>query len=189
MDYKSERRRDGVSVYREMTRNIPGNKWWELVEGLNDDETIVAPHVYKRMRHLFDSVIGRVYILKGPGDEGRIDWVWESRLSSVTSRGDVDIIAEWYLVRYRLPWYQANERFEWFISQAELDERREDLQVLEVYIRAIDKTTGILDLINPLWYEEHPENYEIVETRYLVCWRSSEDPGIDPALVHTQLGE
>lgn len=172
-----------------MIRNQPGNKWWELVEGLNDDETIVAPHVYKKMRHLFDSVIGRVYVIQGPGDNGKIDWVWESRLAKSTMNGDVDIIAEWYLVRYRLPWHKAGQRFEWYISLEELNEHREDLQVLEVYIRGIDKRTGIMDLINPLWFEEHPENYTVVETRYLVCWKTNDDLGIDPDNVKTMLGE
>lgn len=166
--------------------------WHRLQESLDDDERIVFPWMYAENRDLYDKILGVAYLVRENKPGAEMDWVWESSLSRVAERMDITILAKQLVVRLRLPWHDVN--YEWLVTKGELEEHRKDLQVMDVFLKAHDKRTNLVGLINPLEYEEDPERFTVVEARYLVTWKvapESEEKllSIDPNLVELTLGE
>jgi hypothetical protein len=161
--------------------------------GLDDDERIIFPHMYKDNRDLYDKICGVGYLIRGTEPNSRVDWVWDTQLDSVSRRADIVILQKILIVRLRLPWIDVD--YEFLVTQGELDENREDYQVLAVYLQLRDLQTGeFLDRADPREFEENRDKYEVLDARYLVCWRMSEESerrllDIDPDHVHLSLGE
>ena len=86
------------------------------------------------------------------------------------------ILRKVLVCRKRLPWTKS--RYEWLVSQEELENIRNDVQVVNVYIRVRDKRKaekGVF-LIQPLIFESDPGNYEVIDVRFLVYYKSPYDP-------------
>lgn len=194
MDGLSER----PSRNRRRVREIPHVSVWDRLQaGLDTDERIIFPWMYKENRDLYDKILGVAYLVRERHPDAQMDWVWESSLDKVIARyaehgRQLDILAKQFVVRVRLPWNRVN--YEFLVTQEELNENRADYRVLEVFLRARNKFTGSVDLIKPFEYEQFRDEWEMVEARYLVEWYTSPESDrklceIDPRYVHLALGE
>lgn len=166
---------------------------WDKLNGyLDDDERLVYPYMYLENRHLYDDVRGVVYLIRQRDHpEACLDWVSEAGLGRALKDDDCDLLEKQLVVTLRLPWSQV--RHEWLISQEELDDDREHLEVLDTFLRVRHKDSPEeIPLLNVLEFEAHRDDYEIVEIRYLVGWRFTVDRkarllGIDPDHISTYM--
>ena len=157
--------------------------WDKLTAELDEDERIVYPEMYIKNPRLYDRINGIAYLVKDRNDpKAELTWVWEGTLERVTKSVDVEIIAKQLIVRIRLPWNEVN--FEWMISQVELDEHRDDYTVIDVFLKIRDKErpNDVQIVVDPLDFESNRSRYEVVEVRYLVCWKPS--PGVEQRLLN-----
>ncbi len=146
--------------------------WDKLVVGLDDDERVVFPQMYRDNTSLYDKIVGIAYLVRAKDypDDG-LDWVWEGSLGKVNERLELDVLGKVYIVRLRLPWNSV--RHEWLCNQQELDDHREEVEVLGVYLRVRRKDNPtIIPIIDPLEFESNRDKYEVIEARYLVAWKS-----------------
>ena len=170
-----------------MMRNI----WAQVTAHLEDDERLVWPRMYFENRPLYDQVRSVVYIVRyvhPKSGEVYFDWV-----KSKHTQPKDDIIARVLLVRLALPWNTAH--FMDTITQEELEEFRDSYDVLDVFVRVKDKTTGTpFMFVSLLKFQANRDLYEVVETRFLVSLKYSNEaikeymgylPVIAPHRVHT----
>ena len=132
---------------------------------------------------MYDQVCGAGWFIKDGNaeDPEAIDFIWQSELRRMDENGEdtseITVIDKVMIVRVRMPWSDVNT--EWMMSEGEFEENREDLEVLEVYLRARrkdqpdSKPALLLNNKDRRAYEAAPEKYEVVEKRYLVAWRVS----------------
>ena len=179
--------------------------WERLQVGLDADERLVTPRMYVENPDLYDKICGEAYLIRGVEPNAQMDWVWASSLDRVQERLVVDILQKILIVRIRLPWNSVN--YEWMVSEAELAEHREDLEVLEVYIRAKDLRSNLVSLVEPGEFHSNRDRYRVEDIRYLVAWKTTagepredlevledykcgwDEVGIDPDCVYLALGE
>ena len=166
--------------------------WEKLVVGLDDDERIIFPEMYEKSRRLYDKLIGVAYLVRSKENpEAGLDWVWQNSLSRI--KNEVDVLAKQYVVRIRLPWNEV--RTEWLCSQEELDEHREDYEVIDVYLKVrLKDDPNSLPIMDPLEFESNRDKYDVVEARYLVAWKLNPEEqarflGIDMDTFHTVISE
>ena len=148
--------------------------WAKLTLGINEDERIVYPEMYIANPRLYDKIVGIAYIVKERDNpNAELDWVWEHALERVFKNKDVEILAKQLIVRIRLPWNEVN--FEWTVGKAELDENRDDYTVIDVFLKIREKgcPDSVQIVTDPLEFESNRHKYDVVETRYLVCWKPS----------------
>jgi len=150
---------------------------------LDPDERLIMPEDYRDNWMMYDQVCGTGWLIKdeNAADPDAIDFAWDSDLRRMDKCGhDMDKIAvidKVMVVRVRLPWNRVDG--ECLISDAEMVEFEEDLEILEVYIRARrkDKPNSKAKLmISPKSrraYEAAPDEYDIVEMKYLVTFKMS----------------
>jgi hypothetical protein len=141
------------------------------------------PEDYRDNWMLYDQVCGTGWLIKdeNAADPDNVDFAWDSDLRRMNKNGhDMDkitILDRVMVVRVRLPWNEVNT--EWLISDAEMEEFEEDLEILEVYIRARRKnkpSSKAMLMISPKdrrAYEAAPNEYEITEKKYLVTFKMS----------------
>ncbi|MCK5602214.1 hypothetical protein KAR91_10105 [Candidatus Pacearchaeota archaeon] len=169
------------------------NIWAQVTEHLDDDERLVWPRMYFENRKLYDQVRAVVYIIRyAHPTTGEIYYDWVKPDSSKLDDGD-EIIARVLLVRLALPWNTAH--FMDTITQEELEEFRGEYDVLDVFVRVVDKTTGTpFTFVSLLKFQANRDLYEVVETRFLVSLKYSNEaikeymgylPVIAPHRVHT----
>lgn len=170
-----------------MTRNI----WTQVTEHLEEDERLVWPRMYFENRQLYDQVRSVVYIIRyvhPSTGEVYFDWV-----KPAAHRPQDDVIARVLLVRLALPWNVSH--FMDTITREELEEFRDSYDVLDVFVRVKDKTTGTpFTFVSLLKFQANRELYEVIETRFLVSLKYSNEaikdfmgylPIIAPHRVHT----
>ena len=167
------------------------NIWSQVTEHLDEDERLVWPRMYFENRKLYDQIRSVVYIIRyvhPTTGEVYFDWV-----KSNFYRQDDEIIARVLLVRLALPWNKTH--FMDTITQEELEEFRDSYDVLDVFVRVLDKTDGTpFTFVSLLKFQANRDLYEVVETRFLVSLRYSNKaikefmgylPVIAPHRVHT----
>ena len=73
-------------------------------------------------------------------------------------------------MRIRLPWNRT--RNEWWVSHEEWDANRKKLEIVDIWLRVrrIDEESRIY-MCTAAEYEFERENLEVIESRYLVCWK------------------
>lgn len=170
-----------------MTKSL----WDTLTAELDEDERIVYPEMYIKNPKLYDKINGIAYLVKERNNpKAQLTWVWENTLERISKSEDVEVIAKQLVVRIRLPWNEVN--FEWTVSQAELDENRDEYTVIDVFLKVRDKEhpNDVRVVVNTLDFESNRDKYEVVEIRYLVCWKPSPGTeqrllGINPKSIHT----
>lgn len=150
---------------------------------LDPEERLVMPEDYIENWTLYDQVSGSGWLIKDGNSEDpeQIDFVWESDLRRMEKNGEdtskIIPIDKVLVVRIRLPWNSVDS--EWLISDAQMEELEEDLEILEVYIRARKKNkpnSKAVLMISPKKrraYEARPDDYEVIEKKYLVAWKMS----------------
>jgi hypothetical protein len=150
---------------------------------LDPDERLIMPEDYIDNWTMYDQVCGSGWFItdENADDPTAIDFVWEIDVRRMKRNGhDMDkitVIDKVMVVRVRLPWSRVNT--EWTMSEAELKEEREDVEVLDVCVRARRKdqpnSEPVLMLSNTdrRAYEAAPEEYEVTEKSYLVTWKMS----------------
>lgn len=145
----------------------------KLMSYLEEDERIVWPEMYLKHRDLYDKICGIAYLVRYKDDpERNIEWVWENQIGKVMERAPIDILEKQLVVRVRLPWNEVDT--EWLCSQYELDKIRDDVDILQVFLRVYDKVDKIeRPVIDPLEYHLDMDRYERLEARYLVTWTMS----------------
>jgi len=154
----------------------------------------VTPEIYVNNPQMYDKICGIAYLVKGRAAGSQITWVWERTLERILKSDDVEILMKVLVVRLRLPWDEFN--YQWTVGQAELDENRDDYQVVDVFLKIREKAdpNNVSFVTNPLEFEENREKYDVVEVRYLVCWKISQESEkrllglttavVDPDTVH-----
>lgn len=159
--------------------------WSTLTAGLDEDERLIWPQMYLRNRRLYDDIRGVAYLIKDIGHpEGSLDWVWADRLDKFLERDDVMILSKLLVVRLRLPWNEV--KYEWMISQEELNQYRKYFKVVDVFLRIREKSRpDTVVLADPLEFEMNRDKYEVIEIRYLVAPKRPPETeerflGIDP---------
>lgn len=169
------------------------NVWERLHYHLDGDERLVFPEMYLENRNVYDGIKGVVYLVrdrKGPED---IEWISESQIGKVLKNYDVDLIGKLLVVTVRLPWSEG--KFEWTVSQKELNENREWYDVLDIYLtvkhKDMDTNTFVFDKVE---FESNRDNYEVIDVRYLVALKLNREEkarllGIDPDSIHTYISE
>ena len=142
------------------------------------------PEDYRENWLLYDQICGSGWLIKDnqAADPDAIDFAWDSDLRRMEKNGGniidrITVLDKVMVVRVRLPWNRVDE--EWLISDAEMVENEEDLEVLEVYIRARrkdrpnSKPTLMLSPKSRRAYEATPDEYEVIEKKYLVTYKMS----------------
>lgn len=176
--------------------------WDRFNLGLDDDQRIIYPEMYKKNRSLYADVCGVVYLVRSRSypDHG-VMWVNSNSLDRLLDRDrdyeDVEILDRLLLVRLRLPWTRS--RFEWSMSQSELDDFRDDVEITEIYLKVRRKSDGVVKtIVNKLDFERNRDQYEVLEKRYIIIWKPTpsepfdkrvESLGIDPDSVHKWLSQ
>ena len=153
-------------------------EWEKLAVTLDDDLRLIYPEMYLENARLFDKIVGVGYLIKDLNhSEGGLDWIPESRLNKVLLENpSIAVLSKLVIVRLRLPWNDVNT--EWLVGEYELNEHREEYEVLEVFLRirkAGDEKIFWLMPEKRQYFEEHREEFEVVEKRYSVRWRWSEE--------------
>lgn len=144
--------------------------WNRLMVGLDDDQMIVFPEIYLNNRDLYDKICGIAYLITT--DSG-LDWVWEKGLERALNNG-ATLEDKVYIVRVRLPWNEPEG--EWWVSREELDANYEELEVLEVRIRAVPKDKPHkIKRLEPLEFELNRDHWTVIDAQYLVYWRTEPD--------------
>lgn len=150
---------------------------------LEPDERLILPEDYVNHWTMYDQICGSAYFIKddNAADPNAIDFVWENDLRRMKKSGKnmdkITVVNKVMIVRLRTPWSTVNT--EWLITDAELEEYGEDLEILEVYIRARRKDRPneepklFLSHESRRVYEAAPEDYEVTEKKYLVAWKMS----------------
>lgn len=168
--------------------------WKYLEDGLDGDERVIFPEMYTENRRMYDKICGIAYLVKDRDHpEGGVDWVWEKSMSRVMKRGRIEVLAKLLVVRLRMrvPWYPDDTETEFLVSKDELDEHREEYQVLDVYLRIAEKDNPDAPaIVDPLEFEINRDRYEVLETRYLVTWKANKEEeerllNIDPGNWHS----
>ena len=152
-----------------------GLLWPKLTLGIDEDERIVYPEMYIANPRLYDKIIGVAYLVRERGNpKAELDWVWERNLERVSKDGNVEVLVKQLIVRLRLPWNEVN--FEWFVGEVELDENKDDYTVIDVLLKIQEKgrPDSVQIMTDSLEFESNRDRYEVVETRYLVCWKTSD---------------
>lgn len=140
--------------------------WMGLMVGLDDDQSIVTPEIYENKKYLYDKICGVGYLLKV---EDGLDWVWEQGLERAIESG-AQLLEKVYVVRVRLPWNVTEG--EWWIDQEELNENRDEYEILEIQIRGTPKNKPHEDkLLDKKEFEMNREAWIVKSVRYLVCWK------------------
>lgn len=168
--------------------------WEELNWYLDGDQRLVSPEMYLNNRHLYDDILNIVYIVRTRNSpDSDLDWVKESQLGYLMKNQDVDLLSKQLIVSLRLPWKRMPS--EWLVSQEELDENREYLDVLDTFLRVRRKDNPKeVPLFDLLEFEENRDKYEVVEVRYLVGTKLTKRDkacllGIDPDSISTYMQE
>jgi hypothetical protein len=157
-------------------------EWDKLAATLDDDLRLIYPDMYLEHEQLFDKIMGVGYLIKDLGfPEKGLDWVNESQLNKLLqTRPNVAVLSKLLIVRLRLPWNEVNT--EWLVSEVELNEHRDEYEVLEVFlrIRRIGSNEKIrwLRAEDKQYFDEHRDEFEVVEKRYSVRWKWSEEDKI-----------
>jgi hypothetical protein len=164
--------------------------WSEMTVSLDEDERLVWPHMYFQNRQMYDAIRGVAYIVKDKSHpEAGLEWVWANHLDKLLHQDSIRILAKQVVVRLRLPWNEV--KYEWLVSQEELQAHREDFQVIDVFLRVrVINSDKEMVLIDHLEFEMNRDKYEVLEARYLVAWKHSletekRELDIDPNKVHT----
>lgn len=141
------------------------------------------PEDYRDNWMMYDQVRGTGWLITddNAADPEDIDFAWDSDLRRMEKSGydmdNITILDRVMVVRVRLPWNKVDT--EWLISDAEMEEYEEDLEILEVYIRARRKDRPRSKpklMLSPKArraYEAAPRDFEIVEKKYLVTFKMS----------------
>lgn len=152
---------------------------------------LVLPSIYEANPELFDDVVGIGYLMVAEWDDSVVDFVFQSDVRNSTDLG-FKILLKVYIVRIRLPWSKL--KYEWIITKEELDERRSDYEVTDVYFKVIDKEQPEKPphTIEKVDYQLNRDRYTITDIRYLVRWKTPKKivgriAGIDPRNVHKVL--
>ena len=150
---------------------------------LDPDERLIMPEDYRANWMMYDQVCGTGWLIKdeNAADPEDIDFAWDSDLRRMDKNGHdmskVTVLDKVMVVRVRLPWNLVDT--EWLISDDEMAEFEEDLEILEVYIRARrkdrpgSKPTLMRSPKARRAYEAAPGDYDVIETRYLVTFKMS----------------
>ena len=176
-------------------------EWEKLAETLDDDLRLIYPEMYLGNEHLFDKIVGIGYLIKDLNHpDGGLDWVNGSYLNKLLLKyPHIAVLSKLLIVRLRLPWNNVNT--EWLMSEQELNENRGDYEVLEVFLRIRRTSTNEkakwLRVEDKQYFEEHREEFDIVEKRYSVRWKWSEkditdllsDSLVDKDNIHTYISE
>lgn len=153
-------------------------EWEKLSSTLDDDMQLIYPSMYLEHEHLYDSIIGIGYLFKDlKHPENGFDWALEYKMHDILKNNPgIAIIAKLLLVRLRLPWNEVNT--EWLVNEVELSEHADEYEVLDVFlwVRKIGET-------EPQWvlgerkayFETHRDEFEVLEKRYCVRWKWSND--------------
>lgn len=170
MAFKFQRRRSDLGFNRPSVNSL----YSQLTVGLDDDQRIVFPEMYIEHPELYDDIIGVAYLVKGDHPDSRLDWVWERAIPDLLKRSPkTKILAKQLIVRLRLPWNEVDT--EWTCSRKELEDVREDVDILEVFIYAEDRLRpGRTRLIDPLDFQTNRDRYDVKDIRYCVAWKMSE---------------
>ena len=162
-----------VGVYDEnRERNVydAASRW------LEPEEMMMLPETYVDNNRMFDRVCGVAYIIRDKRDPQNIDWMFSSRLTkTLQNHPDIEIVEKVIIARLRLPWNEVET--EWTASEEDLEEWRDDWEILETYLWAIhkddpDKVERLL--ISPedkADYEQNPDHYTITRKKYQVAWK------------------
>jgi hypothetical protein len=145
------------------------NVWSALTVGLDDDERLIWPQMYLQNRGMYDYIRGVAYLIKDIGHpEASLDWVWADQLHKILKRDDMRVLSKMLIVRLRLPWNKL--KYEWMISQEELNQYRKYFTVVDVFLRIREKSRpNKVVLADPLEFEMNRDKYEVIEIRYLVA--------------------
>lgn len=164
--------------------------WWnKFILGLDDDERLIYPEMYKKARDLYADIRGIVYIVRSRSHpEHGIFWVTSGTLDRLLKKDkgidDVEILSRMLMVNLRLPWNK--KVFEWSMDEHTLNEMRDDVEIAEVILKVRRKSDGvIIKIVDKLDFESNREDYEVLEKRYIVTWKptptsSKNFLGIDP---------
>ena len=176
-------------------------EWEKLAATLDDDMRLIYPKMYLDNEQLFDKILGIGYLIKDLNHpEGGLDWISEGKLNRILQNyPHVAILSKLLIVRLRLPWNDVNT--EWLVSEQELSENRDDYEILDVFLRirriGINEKVRWLKAEDKQYFEEHRDEFEIVEKRYSVRWKWSEkditdllsDSLVDKDNIHTYISE
>lgn len=160
-----------------------GINLYEAVKaGLEEDEVLLMVENYVDNWMLYDQINDIGYLVRDYNDssEGRLDFVWRRNLEKWVEERDtrfVQILDKVIVARVRLPWNKVDT--EWIVSEAQLEEYRDDVEILEIYLRARRRNEPegserlILDHEARRMYEANPDDYIVTEKKYLVAWKIS----------------
>lgn len=171
------------------------NVWEKLTLSLNEDELMVLPQVYMRHRLLFDRIQGVAYLFKDSRyTDPPLEWAYSQEVDTLLGKGiPIVILKKILIVRIRLPWNRTRE--EWWVSHEEWDKNRDHLEIIDIWlkVRRIDEESRVY-MCTAAEYEFDRDNLEVIESRYLVCWKMSpkeehELVKIDKSRYHAWLSE
>lgn len=171
------------------------NVWERLMLGLGPNELMVLPEIYMKNRKLFDRIQGVAYLYKDDRyDNPPLEWNYAAEVDNFMEKGiPIIVLKKVLVVRIRLPWNRTRE--EWWVSHEEWDAKRNDWEIIDIWLRVrrIDEESRIF-MCTAAEYEIDRDNLEVIESRYLVCWKwSSEEKSklieIDKDRYHTYLAE
>ena len=147
------------------------NVWSRLAATLDEDERLVWPGMFLQNRQLYDSVRKVVYIVKDvENPDSQLEWVTNSTLERMMLEEEnwkfvvLDIML---IVRIRLPWNRLEQ--EWLVTREDLEYFPDDFTIIETLISARKKDEPEKVIFNKLDFEEHREDYEVLDVRYLVA--------------------
>ena len=152
------------------------NVWERLTLSLNSDELMVPPETYMSNRKLFDRIQGVAYLYKdGRHEDAPLEWNYAAEVDALMGKGiPIIVLKKVLIVRIRLPWNRTRE--EWWVSHEEWDADRNRLEIIDIWLRVrrIDEESRIY-MCTAAEYEFERENLEVIESRYLVCWKWSSE--------------
>lgn len=89
----------------------------------------------------------------------------------------ITIVDKVLIVRLRMPWNKVDT--EWLASEEDLENYGDEVEILEIYVRARrkdspnDKPELLLSPASRRAFEAAPDGYEVIETSYLLAWKMS----------------
>jgi hypothetical protein len=150
---------------------------------LEPEERLIMPEDFVENWEMYDQVCGWGWLIKDRNaeDPEAIDFAWDSDLRRMEKSGKdiskITVIDKVMIVRVRTPWNSVNT--EWLATEVDMEENGEDLEILEIYIRARKKNEPnsrpkmLVSHKNRRAYEAAPEEYEVTEKKYLVAYKTS----------------
>jgi len=175
--------------------------WGRLNETIDDDLRLIYPDMYLENEELFDKIMAVGYLIRDLSHpDGGLDWISSHNINKILLENPrIAVLSKLLVVRLRLPWNDTNT--EWLVSEQELNEHEEEYEVLAIFLRIQRKGTNEkvkwLRQEDKQYFDEHRDEFIIVEKRYSVRWKWSEeeisrllnDSPVNKNDVHTYLAQ